>query len=483
MPRNQAKALLAAILFFISCVSFAQSPGGIQRQSYWMRGKPSLQTQAVNFNPVIDLQDTKTTGKLSRQVHSLKSITAFTVYETTASKEEVPVWQITGDFGDLSLTTKQVASQSNATNLIFLKNQPAGSKFIIHTYSGQTTKHAAAADGKDENAAFLFGKVAAQNAQPAIAEFILYESVLSDDEIARIETYLALKYGITLETNYVNSHGKTVWNYEADKNYSNNVAGIGRDDQSTLQQKQGTSVNTAGQLVIGLNKIEVSNAENKAVINDNNYLIWGDNAQPFLLQENAGATSSEITLLQKKWLMKASGSGVDKLSTELKVDVSSLLHHKFSKEHLQLVIDRSGNGQFTTENCSYIAPDNISKDGIASFSNVTWDADASGKDMFTLGVRSSVLKKVAAKDAANLVSFQLYPNPVTTGQFRMAVTLDKVADIQVRVYDGNQRLVHSGKGNGQSSYVFTGYINSAAGSYTVRLTTPDTEYSRIIIVQ
>lgn len=483
MPRNQAKALSAAMLFFISCVSFAQSPGGIQRQSYWMRGKPSLQAQAVNFNPVIDLQETKTAGKLSRHVHSLKSITAFTVYESKALKEELPVWQLTGDFGDLSLTTKQVASQSNATNLIFLKSQPSGSKFIIHTYSGQTTKQPGATVGKEENAAFLFGTASAQDPQPAVAEFILYESVLGDEEIARIETYLALKYGITLETNYVNARGKTVWNYEADKEYSNNIAGIGRDDQSALHQKQSTSINAPGQLVIGINKIEVSNAENKASINDNYYLIWGDNAQPFLLQENTSTTSNELTLLQKKWLMKASGSGVDKLSTELKVDISPLLHHKFSKEHLQLVIDRSGNGQFTPENCTYITPDNISKDGIASFSNVTWDADASGKDMFTFGLRSSVLKKGATKDAANLVSFQLYPNPVTTGQFRMAVTLDKVADVQVRVYDGSQKLVHSGKGSGQSSYVFTGYINSAAGSYTVRLTTPDNEYSRIIIVQ
>lgn len=487
MRRNQAPAFLAITLFFISYGSFSQSPGGVSRQSYWMRGGSTSQQHAVNFNPVIDLQDTKTSGELSRSVYSLTSITAFTVYENPASKEEVPVWQLSGDFGDLALTTKQVFSKSTNTNLVFLKNQPEASRVIIHAYSGQTTKQRAYNDSKDKSAAVLFGDastVKSTGTQPAVAEFILYERILDNEEAARVETYLALKYGITLQKNYVNSHGRVVWDYEADKNYSNDIAGIARNDQSALYQKQSTSCKAATQLVIGINKIATTNAANNGILNDDNYMIWGDNAQPFLLEENTGATANEIALLQKKWLMKAYGNGLGKLSTELKVDVSSLLHHRFSKEHLQLIIDRSGNGQFAAENCTYITAGDISKEGIATFSNVTWDADASGKDMFTFGVRQSASKNSGAnKDAANLVSFQLYPNPVTTGQFRMAVTLDKMADVQVRVYDGTQRLVHSGKGTGQSSYVFTGYINGAAGSYTVKLNTPDTEYSRIIIVQ
>lgn len=483
MRRNQAKAFAAAILLFLSCKSFAQSPGGILRQSYWMRGNPSSQTNAVNFNPVVDLQEAKTTDKLSRYVYSLRRITAFTVYENPASSQEAPVWQLTGDFGDLSLSTKQVSSKSTNTNLVFLKNQPEASKVVVNTYSGQITKRHTFDDSKDKSAAVFFGDAASSKttSQPVVAEFILYERILDNHEAARVETYLALKYGITLAKNYVNSLGKTVWNYEADKAYSNNIAGIARDDQSSLYQKQSTSCNATGQLVIGLNKIALSNAANTGAINDKDYFIWGDNGQPFLLQDDI---LNEIMLLQKKWLMKVSAGSADKPSTELKIDVSSLPYTKFSKENLQLVIDRSGNGQFSADNCTYITPDNISSEGVASFSKVIWDADASGKDAFTLGIKASAIKKSAAnKDAANLVLFQLYPNPVTTGQFRMAVTLDKVADIQVRVFDGSQRLVHSGKGSGQSSYIFTGYINGAAGSYTVRLTTPDTEYSRIIIVQ
>ncbi|MEZ4902515.1 MAG: hypothetical protein R2822_12575 [Spirosomataceae bacterium] len=63
-----------------------------------------------------------------------------------------------------------------------------------------------------------------------------------------MNSYLALKYGITLDqtttTNYLSGTGSTIWT--AGGGYDNSIAGIGREDCQDLHQKQVCSlVNTA----------------------------------------------------------------------------------------------------------------------------------------------------------------------------------------------------------------------------------------------
>ncbi len=119
------------------------------------------------------------------------------------------------------------------------------------------------------------------------AEAIVFENELTIQEKQRVESYLALKYGITLETldfsaaivegDYVATDGTTkVWNYTANTVYHNNVAGIGRDDAEALNQKQSKSINTGFQPVIGLGTIAATNAANtNTFAADKNYMLWG----------------------------------------------------------------------------------------------------------------------------------------------------------------------------------------------------------------
>jgi hypothetical protein len=65
----------------------------------------------------------------------------------------------------------------------------------------------------------------------------------------------------------------------------------------------------------------------------------------------------------------------------------------------------------------------------------------------------------------------------------VALTLDKPADIKIEVYDIQQNLIDSKWGKGHAVYLLSGYINSVPGIYTVRVTTPEKEFSQIIILQ
>lgn len=483
-------ALFGLLLFSGSL--YSQSPGGISRHSLWLKGnffKDSTLASTMNFNQATLLDNGGAGIKFPGNIDDLRRSTIFTVFQQPDISQDKPVWEFSDGNGDLKLSSRQLSSMSQHTNLAFADSLAdlfkSGPQSMISTYiRRESTRGDANAD--NEEAMFQFGllNTAGQQdqAQGLIAEFIVYETILKDKDIARVETYLGLKYGITLQRNYLNSAGQTIWNRKDLELYSNNIAGIGRDDQSGLYQKQSTSASGTDQLVIGVNKIERLNSGNTGQMNDRDYLIWGDNASPFELERNNKPRDGGVRLSEKRWLMKGAGISANTVTTQLKVNLQPLLSTDTSNQNFYLVIDRSGTGNFNLEDCSYFLPDNISGDGIASFSDVKWDTDRSGKDVFTFGVNNRKLAEIA-DGSGKILSFQVYPNPVTNGNYQVAVTLDKPGEVTMQIYDNHLRLIESRKMNGQSSYRFSGRVNGAAGVYIVKLLAPGTMYSKILVVQ
>lgn len=112
-------------------------------------------------------------------------------------------------------------------------------------------------------------------------ELIIYTTPLTAGQRDRVNTYLAIKYGITLNngnTSYIATNGTTtVWDATANATHKSNIAGIGRDDDEILNQKQARSVNTGFQVTIGLGSIDSTNTANtNNFADDISYLVWGD---------------------------------------------------------------------------------------------------------------------------------------------------------------------------------------------------------------
>lgn len=148
-----------------------------------------------------------------------------------------------------------------------------------------------------------------------ISEIIIHSGALTDTEIHRIESYLALKYGITLDQsvaqNYLASDGTTIfWNGTTNSNHKNNIAGIARDDSSDLNQKQSGSVNSGVQVVIGNgNTIAISNAANtNNFSNDKSALVWGDNGGDVSTWTIAGSPSSLRQIVSRTWKVQETGT-------------------------------------------------------------------------------------------------------------------------------------------------------------------------------
>ncbi|TYA56046.1 choice-of-anchor D domain-containing protein [Formosa maritima] len=132
-----------------------------------------------------------------------------------------------------------------------------------------------------------------------VCEIITYSARKNDTDLTvernRIQSYLAIKYGITLGVNgtsqdYVDSSGSVIWDANtgvpANDVFNYDIAGIGRDDDSDLLQKQSRSVNNAtdggfraqGVLTIGMGSIaNTNNLNTNTELEDKEYLVWGNN--------------------------------------------------------------------------------------------------------------------------------------------------------------------------------------------------------------
>jgi hypothetical protein len=498
MYKNFARLWVLFGLLLFSGSLFSQSPGGISRTSLWLKGnffEDTTLARNLNFNPATLLDEVSPGIKFPGTIDDLRRSTIFTVFQQPDISQDKMVWELSDGHVDVKLSSRQLASMSQKTHLAFADSLPdlftSGSQSIISTYIRRERAQDDANAGS-QDAVLEFGRLnkskqpdqaQALPEQGLIAEFIVYRTILKDKDIARIETYLGLKYGITLQRNYISSDGETIWNRKEAKTYSNNIAGIGRDDQSGLYQKQSTSSSGTDQMIIGVNKIVKLNSLNTGLINDNDYLIWGDNGSPFKLEQNKNNKPRDVIILlsEKKWLMKSAGISANRLTTQLKINIKTLLSPGVSNHDVHLIIDRSGTGNFNIKDCSYFLPDNISDEGIASFSGINWDTDRSGKDVFTFGVTHRKHENIV--ESGKILSFQVYPNPVTNGNYQVAITLDKPAEVTMQIYDNQLRLVESRTVNGQSSYHLSGHVNGAKGAYIVKLLTPGNIYSKILIVQ
>ncbi len=132
---------------------------------------------------------------------------------------------------------------------------------------------------------YLLGAGNRTNNEPWVGDIfenIVYTTKIVNNDLLKVNTYLAVKYGITLRNpatyQYTATDGTVVWDGSGNAAFHNNVAGIGRDDVEELHQKQSVSINPGNQIIIGLRNIEASNADNvNSFENDISYLIWGDN--------------------------------------------------------------------------------------------------------------------------------------------------------------------------------------------------------------
>ena len=116
----------------------------------------------------------------------------------------------------------------------------------------------------------------------SMQEFILMSNsspsaLMSSTDVTKIQSYLAIKYGITLtDGDYLNSGGTAVWGRTTNAGYTNNIFGIGRDDDSGLNQVQSRSVGS-DILTVYKGTLNELNDHSSVALSDKTFLMLGSN--------------------------------------------------------------------------------------------------------------------------------------------------------------------------------------------------------------
>ena len=210
----------------------------------------------------------------------------------TTAESTVPADERGYGLGDTNLTSSY--NTVNIMNIRDNENSPIdGSQMYYNANSVSTTEVGVPNFINLEDTRFWIGRSQGFRGsyEGRIAEIVTYSARKDNStERPKIESYLGVKYGITLGVNgtsqdYVDSNGTVIWDIDtgvpANDVFNYDITGIGRDDDSELNQKQSKSVHATPSdedITIGLVDIESTNNINTNTFsNDRDFLLWGNN--------------------------------------------------------------------------------------------------------------------------------------------------------------------------------------------------------------
>jgi hypothetical protein len=200
--------------------------------------------------------------------------------------------------------------------------------------------------------------------QGDIAEVIIFDSVLGTSDRNKVESYLAVKYGLSLDqttaTNYSASDGSVWWNASTAGTYKYNIAGVVSDSGSNLVQTESSSSNLDGIVTVELKNVaELANGES---------FFWSDDG----VSAKINNLSTDVPLgydgrLAKIWQVAETGEVGD---VTLSFDLSGLGYSTFDVNEFALLVDSNN----TFNDASIFTNGRSITDQNISFTNLDLDA-------------------------------------------------------------------------------------------------------------
>ena len=147
-----------------------------------------------------------------------------------------------------------------------------------------------------------------------IPELLVYSRVLNSLERRKAETYLAVKYGVSLSNSYISSDDKLLWDWAANTKYNNRITGIMRDDASGLNQPFSTTSYEEGPYFADAfdsyveqtyrdqasrYRLLVMGQSPGCDLLDKNATLWGDDNGPVTTQNTGGIAG--IKRMTRTW--------------------------------------------------------------------------------------------------------------------------------------------------------------------------------------
>jgi hypothetical protein len=435
---------------------------------------PVYQSNEANFNPGLQFDGVNDQMTISRPAQDDLTF-ALVVRPDAAAQSGTQWWSgdgifdgevagVTQDFGGLSMLGSSISFGTTGDQTIISDNPIFGGNIphvIIATRSAGSGVKTLYIDGDFDKSGpgltgsivnpsgFRIGSLYSNNNyyDGFIFEILVFQDVLGSNDRQELETYFALKYGMTLNKNYI-ADGNVVYDISS---YGNDVAGLVNGTAYSLEQKVASSINTSVSsssdiTMATTNNFTASNQDgSRTNLGSGEYLIWGNNGASTSNWINDG----DYQRVGRFWKTQNTGNVGDLF---FQVNLSGYP----SAGSYAVIVDNDNNlsnGVIGTYNLTNSSGDLYS--GQVTF--------PSGTNYFTIGTLPSL--------DVNLVSYQnISKNGVSDGMFEVAAIGGSGTYSYSWSNGGNSSSI---SGLGEGAYTVTVSSGSLSVQKTFYLYNPD----------
>lgn len=441
-------ALFAGDSYVIGQVSSSDMPPAAMPTFWWRCGAGD---SVLNFNNVISFG--RRDSLVFDSLPYAKEYTMVVVYKA-ADSMEATVWRM--EYTDSAinstrgLTTERIISDRTTIRYAGRTVTSPIINTLRQTAPDSASPYVRLVTGNDT----LRGNV-------MVAEIMYFDKRLGTTMLRRVQSALAIRYGVTLgPVDYVAGNGDPIWKYADGRRYHHRITGLGRDSTYNLLQFRSCSEIDGAVLTIATD-----------TLGEGSFLLVGDNDAPLYFEQD----TTDVEILGRQWHVQA--TGVDGNRFSLGFDTRDL---PLPTDSLVLLMD------------GYIVlPSSITSNEVR-FDNVLLPSDTC-----TLALaRGPVLWQVAKNNAPDAkggaranntedskygttpTTFNVFPNP-TTGRYTVEVS--GARQVQVSIYNMYGVEVEAFSDSEREHYVFSGNLPSGNSYYATVTTESGSQTMKLVV--
>ncbi|MEW7290753.1 Calx-beta domain-containing protein [Aquimarina sp. 2304DJ70-9] len=368
------------------------SPGAVLGSKFWLKantggaawtdqsgndvsvtpiGSPVVSSNLLNFNDAVSFDGTSQYYNLGSDLgfDGPGGATDHTIYAVIIDEKTSGFGGILGAQNNNSSEPQFLTQGGNPRSIYFDANGPAGPRNSNASVPLNTPTIVSATIASDTNLDYYFNGTADASftnfpnvfggnnvrlgashlsGNPTffydgnMAEIIVYEQSTAADR-TKIESYLAIKYGITLNngaTNYLASDGTTqVW--AVDPTYTNDIFGIARDDVQGLNQEISKSVNDGAVLTVSTSTdFTTANDGSRTDLFDQQFLLIANDGGSTTATTAVGVPAALEARLERQWKVKNTGlvnnGGTGVINLSFDIDASPLRNYLLIRDGIAL---------------------------------------------------------------------------------------------------------------------------------------------------
>ena len=287
--------------------------------------RPQSEIQSFNFHPALHFDSIS--GKSLLQHTNLAQTTLIGVFAPDSvrirqgNENPIEFYRVFGRLGEsISLFTDSVydISRGNLSHKYIEDNYASFNETALRTITYERSNvpnHSVW--GEPDSSSLLLNAIGRQFTGYS-PEMIVYGRMLSQLERRKVETYLAMKYGITLWGSYISPDDHLIWNNN-DLEFHHRVTAIAKYPDGSLSQMLSTTSyeelprNSVFSLYDAFYKRSTFNKpsphrlltlghEYGYSLPNNTYMIWGDNGDSLSLETEEG---SLWHVMKRKWKLNS----------------------------------------------------------------------------------------------------------------------------------------------------------------------------------